>query len=183
MRNENATGDALRLYQAVLSHLRSSLILAAPDGQRLCKVGEIRLVARETRCFHNVTCTGQHFCPVHVALGRPTDSLEQWQVVSNEPTSIETFTEYGERFQIEEGFLDDKSDLFALESSRIQDAAGLERLTLTLSVATPLYGFAPITGNVKTPSYSLPSPPNRTFSTRSARLNSRSSTQFGITRF
>ena len=118
--------------------IKSSLILAAPDGRRLCKVGEIRLAARETRCFHNVTITGQHFGPVHVALGRPTDGLEQWQVVSDEPTSIETFTEYGERFQIEEGFLDDKSGLFALESSRIRDAAGLERLTLTLSVATLL---------------------------------------------
>ena len=118
--------------------IKSNLILAAPDGRRLCKVGEIRLAARETRCFHNVTITGQHFGPVHVALGRPTDSLEQWQVVSDEPTSTETFTEYGERFQIEEGFLDDKSGLFALESSRIRDAAGLERLTLTLSVATLL---------------------------------------------
>ena len=118
--------------------IKSSLILVAPDGRRLCKVGEIRLAARETRCFHNVTITGQHFGPVHVAPGRPTDSLEQWQVVSDEPTSIETFTEYGERFQIEEGFLDDKSGLFALESSRIRDAAGLERLTLTLSVATLL---------------------------------------------
>ena len=99
------------------------------------------MAARFTRCFHNVTITGQHFGPVHVALGRPTDSLEQWQVVSDEPTSIETFTEYGERFQIEEGFLDDKSGLFALESSRIWNAAGLERLILTLSVATLLYGF------------------------------------------
>ena len=116
--------------------IKSNLILAAPDGRRLCKAGEIRLAARETRCSHNGTITGQHFGPVHVALGRPTDSLEQWQVVSDEPTSTETFTEYGERFQIEEGFLDDKSGLFALESSRIRDAAGLERLTLTLLVAT-----------------------------------------------
>ena len=93
-------------------------------------MGEIRLAAREARCFHNVTITRQHFSPVHVALGRPTGSLEQWQVVSDEPTSIETFTEYDERFQIEEGFLDNKSGLFALESSRIRDAAGLERLPL-----------------------------------------------------
>ena len=57
--------------------IKSSLILAAPDGQRLCKVSEIRLAARETRCFHNVTVTAQHFGLVHLALGRPIDSAEQ----------------------------------------------------------------------------------------------------------
>ena len=118
--------------------IKSSLILASPDGRRLCKVGEVKLAAREARCFHNVTITGQHFGPVHVAVGRPTDGPEQWQVVSDEPTSLETFAEYGERFRIEEGFLDDKSGLFALESSMLRDAAGLERLILTLSVATLL---------------------------------------------
>ena len=118
--------------------IKSSLILAAPDGQRLCKVGEVRLSPRETRCFHNVTLTGQHFGPVHVALGRPMDGPEQWQVVSDEPTSIETFAEYGERFQIEEGFLDEKSGLFGLEDSKLRDAASLERLILVLAVATLL---------------------------------------------
>jgi len=52
---------------------------------------------------------------VHVALGRPSDGPEQWQVVSDEPVGIATFAEYGERFQIEEGFLDEKSGLFGLE--------------------------------------------------------------------
>lgn len=118
--------------------IKSSLILAAPDGQRLCKVNEVRLSPRETRCFHNVTLTGQHFGPVHVALGRPTDGPEQWQVVSDEPTGIKTFAEYGERFQIEEGFLDEKSGLFGLEASRLRDAASLERLILVLAVATLL---------------------------------------------
>ncbi|ABW35151.1 transposase IS4 family protein (plasmid) [Deinococcus geothermalis DSM 11300] len=118
--------------------IKSSLILAAPDGQRLCKVGEVRLAPRETRYFHNVTLTGQHFGPVHVALGRPMDGPELWQVVSDEPTSIETFAEYGERFQIEEGFLDEKSGLFGLEDSRLRDAASLERLILVLTVATLL---------------------------------------------
>lgn len=118
--------------------IKSSLIVAAPRGQRLCKVGEVRLSPRETRCFHNITLTGQHFGPVHVAVGRPTDGPEQWQVVSDEPTSIETFAEYGERFQIEEGFLDDKSGLFGLEDSRLRNAASLERLVLIISVATLL---------------------------------------------
>lgn len=118
--------------------IKSSLILATPDGQRLCKVGEVKLAPRETRCFHNVTLTGQHFGPVHVALGRPSDGPEQWQVVSDEPTSIHTFAQYGERFQIEEGFLDEKSGLFGLEDSKLRDAASLERLILVLAVATLL---------------------------------------------
>jgi hypothetical protein len=131
--------------------IKSSLIMAAPDGQRpgpcwgsvlakkrLCRVGEVKLAPRETRCFHNVTLTGQHFGPVHVTLGRPSDGPEQWQIVSDEPTSIETFAEYGERFQIEEGFLDEKSGLFGLEDSRLRDAASLERLILVLAGATLL---------------------------------------------
>lgn len=118
--------------------IKSSLILAAPDGQRVCKIGEVRLAPRETRCFHNITLTGQPFGPVHVALGRPSDAPERWQVVSDEQTSLETFAEYGQRFQIEEGFLDDKSGLFELEHSKLRDAASLERLVLVVSVATLL---------------------------------------------
>jgi len=118
--------------------IKSNLLLAAPQGQRLCKVNEVQLVPRETRCLHNITLTGQHFGPVHVVVGRPTDAPDQWQVVSDEPTSIDTFAEYGERFQIEEGFLDDKSGLFGLEASKLRDAASLERLILILSIATLL---------------------------------------------
>jgi len=119
-----------------LIRIKSTLILADPHGQRLCKVNEVKLGPRETCCFHNVTITGQRFGPVHVVLGRPTDGPAQWQVVSDEPNSVETFTEYGERFQIEEGFLDDKSELFGLEASRLRDAASLERLLLVTSTAT-----------------------------------------------
>ena len=88
------------------------------------------------RCFHNVRLTGQRYGPVPVALGRPTDGPEQWQVVSDEPTGIETFDEYGERFQIEQGFLDDKSGLFGLEDSKLRDAQCLSRLILVVSTAT-----------------------------------------------
>ena len=70
---------------------------------------------------------------MHVSPGRPSDGQEQWQVVSDEPTGLETFDEYGERFQIEEGFLDEKSGLFGLEDSKLRDALSLERLTLVLA--------------------------------------------------
>jgi|GEM_PF-3149858 len=35
-----------------------------------------------------------------------------WQVVSDAPTSLTTFEEYGWRFHIKEGFKDDKSGAF-----------------------------------------------------------------------
>ena len=116
--------------------IKSNLILSSPDGERICKVGEIRLRPRESRFLHHVAITGQLFGPVHIALGRPTDGPEQWQIVSDEPADINTFDEYGERFQIEEGFLDDKSNLFGLESSKLRDALSLERLVTVLAAAT-----------------------------------------------
>ena len=49
---------------------------------------------------------------------------------------LKTFEEYGLRFDIEENFLDDKSNGFQLESSQIRDPAALTRLCLVLAVAT-----------------------------------------------
>ena len=57
-------------------------------------------------------------------------------MVSSEPTSITTFVEYGLRFDIEENFLDDKSNGFHLEASLIRSAPALERLCLVLAVRT-----------------------------------------------
>jgi hypothetical protein len=74
--------------------------------------------------------------PVHLALGRPQGSQEDWCVVSDEPTEAKTFEEYGLRFDIEENFLDDKSNGFQLESSLIRSANALERLCCVLAIAT-----------------------------------------------
>ena len=69
-------------------------------------------------------------------MGRPLNSNERWIVISDEPTSLETFQEYGLRFDIEENFLDDKSNGFQLEASCIRSAPALERLCLVLAAAT-----------------------------------------------
>ncbi|WP_189074653.1 hypothetical protein [Deinococcus sedimenti] len=58
--------------------------------------------------------------------------------MSDHPTDAQTFAEYGERFQIEEGFLDEKSGLFEREDAKLRDAASLERLILMLALATVL---------------------------------------------
>jgi hypothetical protein len=57
-------------------------------------------------------------------------------VVSSEVTSPHTFVEYGLRFRVEEALLDEKSNGFGLEDSRLQGAAVLTRLCLVLAVAT-----------------------------------------------
>jgi len=57
-------------------------------------------------------------------------------VVSDEPTSVQTFVEYGWRFDIEENFLADKSNGFQLESSLVRDADALGRVCLVLAVTT-----------------------------------------------
>ena len=49
---------------------------------------------------------------------------------------MKTFQEYGLRFDIEENFLDDKSNGFQLESSLIRSAPALTRLCLVLAMTT-----------------------------------------------
>ena len=73
---------------------------------------------------------------MHLALARRKDGKAEWLVVSDEPTDLQTFEEYGLRFDIEENFLDDKSNGFQLESSLIRSATALERLCLVLALTT-----------------------------------------------
>jgi hypothetical protein len=57
---------------------------------------------------------------------------------TDEPASVQTFREYGQRFQIEEELLDEKSNGFQLERSDIRFAPALSRLCFVLTVATLL---------------------------------------------
>src|SRR4029453_14628959 len=79
--------------------------------------------------------TAEQFGPVPLALARHTNTGESWDSVSEEPTSVFTFAEYGRRFDMEENFLDHNSNGFQLESSLVRDAAALTRLCLGLAVA------------------------------------------------
>lgn len=90
----------------------------------------------EALFFQSVALTRERYGAVHVALGIQRESGERWLIVSDQPTSAETFMEYGWRFDIEEGFLDDKSNGFQLESSRIRSAKMLSRLCLVLAITT-----------------------------------------------
>jgi hypothetical protein len=105
-------------------------------GKRCCKVNRVPLSAGQALFWHHVYITAQYYGPVHLALGRPQGSKEYWFVVSDEPTEAKTFEQYGLRFDIEENFLDDKSNGFQLESSLIRSAQALERLCCVLAITT-----------------------------------------------
>jgi DDE family transposase len=105
-------------------------------GRRRCKVERLS-VARGHACFWQQVClTEKHYGPVHLAVARPQAGNDIWYVLSDEPTEVTTLEEYGLRFDIEENFLDDKSNGFQLESSLIRSAQALTRLCLVLALTT-----------------------------------------------
>lgn len=102
----------------------------------VCKISRCAPKAGAAYFWHSVRITDQRYGPVHLAMAHLRENGERWYVLSDEPTSLDTFDEYGLRFDIEENFLDDKSNGFQLESSLIRSAQALTRLCLVLAVAT-----------------------------------------------
>lgn len=91
----------------------------------------------EALCWHNVRLhKGQWYGPVHVIFGRNNVNGQFWAVVSNEPTNLQTFAEYGLRFDIEEAFRDDQSGGWQLQSSKLRSVCVLSRLFFILALAT-----------------------------------------------
>lgn len=113
-----------------------SSFLVYRQGQRPLKVSRIFLQEGQARFWHYVSITAGRFGPVHLALAKPHQVKESWLIVSDQPTHVTTFDEYGLRFDIEENFLDDKSNGFQLESCLIRSAEALSRLCFVLAVAT-----------------------------------------------
>ena len=95
------------------------------------------LALGEAILLQGVTLTkGDPIREVNLALGRDSLSRQLWCVATDEPASVQTFREYGERFQIEEEFLDEKSNGFQLERSEIRSVPALSRLCLVMAIAT-----------------------------------------------
>jgi hypothetical protein len=65
---------------------------------------------------------------VYLAFAHDKLSDEDWVIVSDEPTSLQTFAQYRLRFCVEESFLDVKSNGFNLEASRLRDKFALSHL-------------------------------------------------------
>ncbi len=103
-----------------------------------CKMSQLVPPNGEIRLIHTVQITQRRFGPVHLVLAhvKTQKGHEQWMLVSDRPTALDTLDEYALRFDIEENFLDDKSAGFQLESSQLRDADSLSRLCLVLAVAT-----------------------------------------------
>jgi len=68
------------------------------------------------------------YAPVYLAFADDQLSGEDWVIVSDEPTTLQTFAQYRLRFQVEESFLDIKSNGFNLEASRLRDKLALTQL-------------------------------------------------------
>jgi hypothetical protein len=56
-------------------------------------------------------------------------------ILNDEPTNIETLAEYALRFDAGEGFLDQKSNCFQWENSRLRNRHALHRLCFVMAVA------------------------------------------------
>jgi hypothetical protein len=100
------------------------------------QVRDISLAYGQARFWQGVFLTLKRFGPVHLAVARPLASDEYWYVISDAPTDVQSLEEYGLRFDIEETFLDDKSNGFQLESSLLRSAKALERLCFVLAMTT-----------------------------------------------
>jgi len=59
------------------------------------KPQSLRAFRGEARFYHNCFISKKYFGLVHLAFARPKGVREEWIIVSDEPTSMETFKEYG----------------------------------------------------------------------------------------
>jgi Transposase DDE domain len=93
------------------------------------KISEIKLAAGEAY-FSGPVQLGKTkpYGPVYLAFAHDQQSGEFWMIVSDAPTSLQTFAEYRLRFQIEENFLDLKSNGFQMQACRISDPFALTQL-------------------------------------------------------
>ena len=71
-------------------------------GKGLCQLQDFHFNPGEALCLHNVRLhKEEQYGPVHIILGRNNVNGEFWAIVSDEKTTLQTFCEYGLRFDIE----------------------------------------------------------------------------------
>lgn len=128
-------GHLKRLGWHFRLRIKSNFWIYCP-GHGGFQVRDIALAFGQAQFWHGVCVTTKRFGAVHLAVARPLASDEYWYVISDEPTDVQSLQEYGLRFDIEENFLDDKSNGFQLESSLIRSSEALERLCFVLAMTT-----------------------------------------------
>lgn len=88
-------------------------------GKNWIQLNQYHLALGEVVLLQGVTLTKTHALDsLHLALAHDPLTHQLW-MVSDEPTTLQTFPEYGERFQIEEELLNEKSNGFQLERSEL----------------------------------------------------------------
>lgn len=94
-----------------------------------CKVTSVQLQPGQAD-FTPAVAVGKTkpYANVYLAFAHDKQSGEDWTIVSDEPTNLQTFAQYRLRFQVEESFLDIKSNGFNLEASRLRDKFALSQL-------------------------------------------------------
>jgi len=98
------------------------------EGQWL-KVSSVQLQPGHAYFTPAVAVGKTHPYPnVYLAFAHDKQSDEDWVIVSDEPTTLQTFAQYRLRFCVEESFLDLKSNGFNLEASRLRDKFALSHL-------------------------------------------------------
>lgn len=133
-------------------------IITIPFSLILSYLGlpNFHLALEEVICLHNVRIhKGDWYGIVHVIIGRNNVNGELWAMRETKPlqssktmicanalrdekTTIQTFAEYGLRFDIEENFLDDQSKGWNIQRSMIRDIRALSHLWFILSYSNPL---------------------------------------------
>jgi hypothetical protein len=94
-----------------------------------CKVSSVQLQPGQAY-FTRAVAVGKTnpYSNVYLAFAHDKLSDEDWVIVSDEPTTRQTFAQYRLRFCVEESFLDLKSNGFNLEGSRLRDKFALSQL-------------------------------------------------------
>jgi hypothetical protein len=106
-------------------------------GRGWCQLKNFHFNRGEAMCLHNIRLhKGEGYGLIHIVVGRNNVNGEFWAIASDEPTTLQTFQEYGLRFDIEENFLDDQSNGWNIQRSEIRSVVALSRLWFILAVAT-----------------------------------------------
>jgi Transposase DDE domain len=128
-------GHLKRLGWHLRLRIKSNFWLYGP-GHGGFQVRNSVLACGQAQFWHGVCVTTKRCGSVHLAVARPLASDEYWYVISDEPTDVQSLQEYGLRFDIEENFVDDKSNGFQLESSLIRSSEALERWCFVWAMTT-----------------------------------------------
>ncbi|XHX75904.1 MAG: hypothetical protein RBJ76_15790 [Stenomitos frigidus ULC029] len=106
-------------------------------GKGWCQLKDFHFKRGEALCLHHVRLhKEQGYGSVHIICGCNNVNGEFWAIVSDEKTTLQSFQEYGLRFDIEGNFWDDQSNGWNVQKSANRSVPALSKLWFILAVAT-----------------------------------------------